>query len=67
MKKNVQKSGQKFKHYGRVLTAKSFFGPDGIPYQTAEEARKAHPKKMICVGNEEYDGATNLAKSFLIE
>lgn len=66
-RKKVEKAGQKFECSGRVFTVKSFFGPDGVEYETAKEAQDAHPDKMICIMNQEYDGACDWAVSFLIE
>lgn len=68
-KKTVFEAGQKFTHYGEILTAKSFFGETGIEYTSAAEAKANNaPDTIICVYNEEYaGGSTDVRYSFLIE
>ena len=63
----VQKKGQKFKFYGEILEAVSFFGETGIEYSTAKEAIENNPKgSNIIVKNLEHGGATELSLSYLI-
>lgn len=58
-----QKKGDKFFAEGPApLTVKSFFGPNNIPFDTAEECRAANSLSPIDEGvfveNEEHNGAS---------
>ena len=67
--KKVTKKGQKFKVIGRdtVLTVYSFFGFNGIQFNTLKEAEKSNPKgSVICIKNKECKESSNAEDCFLI-
>lgn len=53
------KKGQKFIATETELTVKSFYGADGIEFDTYQKARNHNKSGHICVKNEEYGGASH--------
>lgn len=58
--------GQKFSTSGMVLTVRSFYGVDGIEFDTYQEAREHNKSGYINVCNSEYGGTSHEKDCILI-